>query len=44
VWATRFGHLSLELFGHLHRAVLDYDAHFAVVDQPVADLGLAAAD
>jgi hypothetical protein len=45
VWATLFGHLSLELFGHLHRAVLDYDAHFAqVVDQLAADLGLAAED
>ena len=41
VWATLFGHLSLELFGHMHRAVLDYDAHFAqVVDQLAADLGL----
>jgi hypothetical protein len=45
VWATLFGHLSLELFGHLHRAVPDYDAHFAqVVDQLAADLGLAAED
>jgi len=43
-WATLFGHLSLELFGHMHRGVLDYDAHFAqVVDQVTADLGLAQA-
>ncbi|WP_395695241.1 TetR/AcrR family transcriptional regulator [Nocardioides sp.] len=40
-WATLFGHVSLELFGHMHRGVLDYDAHFAhVVDQLAADLGL----
>lgn len=41
VWATLFGHLSLELFGHMHNAVLDYDAHFAhVVDQLATDMGL----
>ncbi len=41
-WKTLFGHVSLELFGHMHRGVLDYDAHFAqVVDQLAADLGLA---
>jgi len=41
-WATLFGHVSLELFGHMHRGVLDYDVHFAqVVDQVGADLGLA---
>lgn len=41
-WATLFGHVSLELFGHMHRGVLDYDVHFAqVVDQVAADLGLA---
>ena len=41
-WATLFGHISLELFGHMHRGVLDYDVHFAqVVDQVAADLGLA---
>ena len=28
-WTTVFGHVSLELFGHMHRGVLDYDAHFA---------------
>lgn len=40
-WATLFGHVSLELFGHMHRGVLDYDAHFAqVVDSLAADLGL----
>lgn len=40
-WTTVFGHVSLELFGHMHRGVLDYDAHFAqVVDQLAADLGL----
>lgn len=40
-WATLFGHLSLELFGHMYRGVLDYDAHFAqVVDTLAADLGL----
>ena len=43
-WKTVFGHVSLELFGHMHRGVLDYDAHFAqVADQLVADLGLARA-
>lgn len=41
-WATLFGSISLELFGHMYRGVLDYDAHFAhVVDQLAADLGLA---
>ena len=40
-WATLFGHVSLELFGHMYRGVLDYDAHFdQVVDQLAADLGL----
>jgi AcrR family transcriptional regulator len=40
-WKTVFGHVSLELFGHMHRGVLDYDAHFAqVTDQLAADLGL----
>lgn len=42
VWAALFGHLSLELFGHMNNAVLDYDAHWAaVVDLLAADLGLA---
>ncbi len=41
-WSTLFGTISLELFGHMYRGVLDYDAHFAqVVDQLAADLGLA---
>jgi len=41
-WATLFGHISLELFGHMHRGVLDYDTHFTqVVDTLAADLGLA---
>jgi AcrR family transcriptional regulator len=41
VWAALFGHVSLELFGHMNNAVLDYDAHFAsVVDVLAADLGL----
>lgn len=40
-WKTVFGHVSLELFGHMHRGVLDYDAHFdQVIDQLAADLGL----
>jgi AcrR family transcriptional regulator len=40
-WATLFGHVSLELFGHMHNGVLDYDAHFAqVVETLSADLGL----
>lgn len=39
-WATLFGHVSLELFGHMHRGILDYDAHFAhVVDTLSSDLG-----
>lgn len=41
VWAALIGHLTLELFGHLHQGVLDYDAHFdRVVAQLAADLGL----
>ena len=40
-WATLFGNISLELFGHMHRGVLDYDAHYAtVVEQLADDLGL----
>lgn len=40
-WTTLFGHLSLELFGHMHRGVLDYDAHWAqVLEQLADDLGL----
>ncbi|HEX6247521.1 MAG TPA: TetR/AcrR family transcriptional regulator [Nocardioidaceae bacterium] len=40
-WATLFGHVSLELFGHMHGGVLDYDAHFhQVVESLAADLGL----
>jgi AcrR family transcriptional regulator len=40
-WSTVFGHISLELFGHMHRGVLDYDAHFSqVTGELVADLGL----
>jgi AcrR family transcriptional regulator len=40
-WSTVFGHVSLELFGHMYRGVLDYDAHFShVADQLAADLGL----
>jgi AcrR family transcriptional regulator len=42
-WATLFGNISLELFGHMYRGILDYDAHFAqVVDQLAADLGLGS--
>lgn len=41
VWATLFGHVSLELFGHMNNAVLDYDEHFVTVVQQLADdLGL----
>ncbi|HEX5088739.1 MAG TPA: TetR/AcrR family transcriptional regulator [Nocardioides sp.] len=40
-WATLFGNISLELFGHMYRGVLDYDAHYAtVVEQLADDLGL----
>ena len=40
-WSTVFGHLSLELFGHMYRGVLDYDTHFKqVTEELVADLGL----
>ncbi|MDO9455706.1 WHG domain-containing protein, partial [Nocardioides sp.] len=41
VWTALFGHVSLELFGHMHNGVLDYETHFAsVVDQYAVDLGL----
>lgn len=41
-WATLIGELTLELFGHLHNGVLDYDAHFAqIVDRTAVDLGLS---
>jgi AcrR family transcriptional regulator len=40
-WATLIGQISLELFGHLHQGVLDYDAHFDHLMHRVAtDLGL----
>ena len=40
-WTTLFGHVSMELFGHMYRGVLDYDAHFAhVVETLAGDLGL----
>lgn len=40
-WAGLFGNLSLELFGHMYRGILDYDAHFAqLVEQLATDLGL----
>jgi len=40
-WATLIGQISLELFGHLHQGVLDYDAHFQRLMENVADdLGL----
>jgi AcrR family transcriptional regulator len=41
VWATLFGTVSLEVFGHMANGILDYDAHFEqVVGQLVDDLGL----
>jgi len=40
-WATLFGNVSLELFGHMYRGVLDYEAHYAtLVEQLADDLGL----
>jgi len=40
-WPMLIGQISLELFGHLYRGVLDYDAHFAhLVDRTALDLGL----
>ena len=40
-WPTLIGQISLELFGHLYRGVLDYDAHFThLVDRISLDLGL----
>ena len=39
-WATLFGDISLELFGHMFKGVLDYEAHYAtVVEQLADDLG-----
>jgi AcrR family transcriptional regulator len=40
-WPTLIGQISLELFGHLHRGVLDYDVHYAhLVERVAVDLGL----
>lgn len=40
-WATLIGQISLELFGHLHQGVLDYDTHFRHLMERTADeLGL----
>ena len=39
-WPTLIGQISLELFGHLYRGVLDYDAHFDhLLDRVAGDLG-----
>lgn len=41
-WPMLIGQLTLELFGHLHQGVLDFDAHFAhLVDRAATDLGLS---
>ncbi|HEX2894896.1 MAG TPA: TetR/AcrR family transcriptional regulator [Marmoricola sp.] len=41
-WPMVIGQLTLELFGHLHKGVLDYDTHFAhLVDRVAKDLGLS---
>ena len=41
VWPTLIGQLSLELFGHLYKGVLDYDVHYAhLLDRMAGDLGL----
>lgn len=37
-WSGVMGSISLELFGHLHRAVLDHDAYFAAVVRQQAGL------
>src|SRR4051812_3357521 len=40
-WAALFGNISLELFGHMYRGILDYDAHYeTLVEQLADDLGL----
>jgi AcrR family transcriptional regulator len=40
-WATLFGNISLELFGHMFKGVLDYEAHYStLVEQLADDLGL----
>jgi AcrR family transcriptional regulator len=40
-WPMLIGQLTLELFGHLHKGVLDHDAHFAhLLDRIAVDLGL----
>ena len=42
-WATLFGDVSLELFGHMFKGVLDYEAHYAtLVEQLADDLGCRA--
>lgn len=42
VWPMLIGQLTLELFGHLHKGVLDYDVHFAhLLDRVAKDLGLS---
>ncbi|HEX4191184.1 MAG TPA: TetR/AcrR family transcriptional regulator [Marmoricola sp.] len=40
-WSTVIGQLSLELFGHLHKGVLDYQVHWDhLMEQLADDLGL----
>ena len=40
LWTQLFGHISYEMFGHLHRVIEDYDALFDLqVRRAAADLG-----
>jgi hypothetical protein len=41
IWPLLIVQTALELFGHLHKGVLDNDVHFAhLVDRALLDLGL----
>ena len=44
-WASLFGLISFELFGHLNNVVLDYDRYFAdAVDEFATMVGLPGAN
>jgi AcrR family transcriptional regulator len=42
-WSELFGSISLEMFGHLHNVIHDYDAYFEVQMRHIADFLIAGA-
>jgi hypothetical protein len=42
-WAELFGSISLEMFGHLHQVIHDYDAFFELQMRRAAEFLVAGA-